>query len=168
MEKCLKCKHKKSKLNRKKKIRSINCYSSGKNLSGGMSQGQASDVGVGQEIRDWFHCWLSLPWVAHVPPHFPVGKPRLWKLETMKYLKIYSEKLDFYFYQPWGNKRENSYTGCPQLLPFHLLNGNSFLMLPAYQLKLTATITECKPVAFNEFLSPHLCAVLRFPHKTEN
>lgn len=73
-----------------------------------MSQGQASDVGAGQEIRDWYRCWLSLPWVAHVPPHFPVGKTRLWKLETMKYLKIYSEKLDFYFYQPRGNKRENS------------------------------------------------------------
>ena len=71
-------------------------------------------------------------------------------------------------YQPRWNKRENTYTGCPQPLPFHLLNGNSFLMPPACQSKLTATINWWKPFAVNEFLSPHICAVLSFPHKTEN
>lgn len=75
------------------------------NLSDGTSKVQASDVGEGQEIKDWFHCWLPLPWVAHVPPHFPVCKMRPWMLETVKFLKMYSEKLgDFYFINPEGTK----------------------------------------------------------------
>lgn len=92
MEKCLKCKQKRVKTGLKNiKIQKHSLLLKCGNISEGVTKGQASDVGPTQEMRDWFHHSLPLPWVVHAPPHFPACKTRFQMLETVNCLKIYSE-----------------------------------------------------------------------------